>query len=369
MKKLTLFFATLLSVAVLFTACPPGGPGKEKGTPMNYWDGMFYSNHVDSENDHPYGEYSVVFMTGNLDVDDQGAFTGEGDALSLQIVAPEATSAQIPAGSYPVVDFTFENNPTQNMLVAGWEYDALAEYGMPGVYLVPVGTYIFRISATDTLTKYVVGGEMTVAYEGEGNLATINMDVTFDDNTTAKYTFNGALNISTYEWPEPEDPYEYESTEATQQTIAFTSCEMQYDSQYSCWLLKAQKDEYMLGATFYSDNATDATGTYTVSDSNENGTMTASPGAEDGYVYYSFWGTTDEDGYIVDIWFIASGTLTVNGSNFTGNFTSHFGSTLQASYTAAEAAPAYSKAPANIKPFARKAGVSRSLIQRPACLK
>ena len=108
MKKLTLFFATLLSVAVLFTACPPGGPGEEKGTPMNYWDGMFYSNHVDSENDHPYGEYSVVFMTGNLDVDDQGAFTGEGDALSLQIVAPEATSAQIPAGSYPVVDFTFE---------------------------------------------------------------------------------------------------------------------------------------------------------------------------------------------------------------------------------------------------------------------
>ena len=177
------------------------------------------------------------------------------------------------------------------------------------------------------------------------------------------------MNIQNYEWPEPEDPYEYESTEATQQTIAFTSCEMQYDSQYSCWLLKAQKDEYMLGATFYSDNATDATGTYTVSDSNENGTMTASPGAADGYVYYSFWGTTDEDGYIVDIWFIASGTLTVNGSNFTGNFTSHFGSTLQASYTAAEAAPAYSKAPANIKPFARKAGVSRSLIQRPACLK
>ena len=364
MKKLTLFFATLLSISVLFTACPPQPP-VEESTAMNYWDGMFYSYNED--NDHPWGEYSYIFMTNTLDANDQGQFSGEGKCIFLQVIAPTAKSNQIPAGTYPVVDYQGTEVPTQDMVLAGYQYDALADYGYPGVYLVDMGTYAWNITATDTTTLYVIGGDLTVAYEG--NVAKLTLKAKFDNGTSETFAFEGAMNVGDYEWPVPEDPYEYESTEAVQHNLAFTSCDMSYEADYGCWVLSAEKDNYKLGATFYSENTEDASGSYTVSDSQDNGTVQASPGASDGNIYYSFWGTTTEDGYIQDVWFITSGSMTVTGANFTCNFTSHFGSTLQGSYTAAEAAPEMAKAPRNIKPIAKKANVKNSLIQRPTCLK
>lgn len=377
MKKLSLFFATLLSITVLFTACPehPEGPNESNATPMKYWDGMFYSNHVDTDNNHPYGEYSLVFMTNTLDADATGNFTGEGKCFFLSVVAPKATSSKI-EGTFPVVSWDVSAEPTQDMVVAGYQYDLGAAFGFPGVYVENMGTYLYDITATDTATKYVVGGEMTVAYEG--NVAKVTLKATIADADGSNkveevYSFEGELSVSDYEWPEPFDPYSYESETTVTKTLVFNSSEMTYSSQYSSWSISANADEnYTMGLQLFSENTTDATGSYTVSDSQENGTVLASSGGtESGSLYYSIIGTVNEEGYIEDVWFITSGNLTVTGTSYNGTLTSYKGSTFTVSYTAVEAeteAPAYAPK-ANRLPVAKKANVSKSLFNGPVNLK
>lgn len=53
-------------------------------------------------------------------------------------------------------------------------------------------------------------------------------------------------------------------------------------------------------------------GTYPIDDSMEYGTVMASPGIQDGYVYPSFYANLTEDGYLSDpLWFMVTGTVTV----------------------------------------------------------
>lgn len=375
MKKLTLFFAALLSVTVLFTACPPEPVNPTTAsTPMKYWDGMFYSNHVDTDNNHPYGEYSLIFMTNTLDADATGNFSGEGKCFFLNVIAPNATSSKI-EGTFPVVSYDGSAAPTQDMLVAGYQYDALADYGMPGVYVMDKGTYLYDITATDTTVKYVVGGELTIAYEG--TVAKVTLKATMADADGANkveevYSYEGELSVGDYEWPEPFDPYSYEDEEVVNKTIVMTQSEMSYNSDYSSWVIKASNDEnYTIGLQFFSDNSTDPTGTYTVSDSQENGTLLASSGGtEQGSLYYSIIGTLDAEGYIEDVWFVAGGSLTVTGTNYTGTLTSKKGSTFEISYTADETTEAPAYAPrANRLPVAKKANVATSLFNGPMNLK
>ena len=52
-------------------------------------------------------------------------------------------------------------------------------------------------------------------------------------------------------------------------------------------------------------------GTYPIDDSMEYGTVMASPGVQDGYVYPSFYANLTEDGYLSDpLWFMVTGTVT-----------------------------------------------------------
>ena len=51
-------------------------------------------------------------------------------------------------------------------------------------------------------------------------------------------------------------------------------------------------------------------GTYPIDDSMEYGTVMASPGVQDGYVYPSFYANLTEDGYLSDpLWFMVTGTV------------------------------------------------------------
>lgn len=150
------------------------------------------------------------------------------------------------------------------------------------------------------------------------------------------------------EWDDDELNYDYEPTEKSNLDITFD--EMQYED-YTSFFGIPYTDMYFIGEEYEMEltayvEAVPVTilpvGTYELNDSNENGTIEASPGGDDSYDYPSYIATDFEYYEEYQAWgygaayYLMNGTLTIandpEGVRLTLEATTYNGSTVKATF-------------------------------------
>jgi len=157
---------------------------------------------------------------------------------------------------------------------------------------------------------------------------------------------------------EDEDDYsfDWESTEIKTINITFDSLEvtdMTENLGYACTGLYFISGEYEMELSVFASTIEGETilplGTYPINDTYAENTVMASPGGYDDYDFPSYLITDFEqdaasgDWYYNTVYYLASGTLEVTavegGVAFNLNATTHFGSTINATYIHGEGEP------------------------------
>lgn len=208
---------------------------------------------------------------------------------------------------------------------------------------------------------YIVSGTLTVEKVAEGVKFTINAKTYNGSTFTATYT-GEATDAMGGGTDEPEDPiipsdpddpedgkynFEYEPTTPTTLNIAFDKL---YYEDYTEEIGADCTDLYFVSPEFTADvivmtpvaeGTGIAPGTYQIKADYTPGTVIASPGGDDFSDYPSFIATNyfEEDGemYYNTAFYLESGKLVVEkvdaGVKMTLTATTHFGSTINATYT------------------------------------
>ncbi len=161
--------------------------------------------------------------------------------------------------------------------------------------------YTYLLTETDSI--WFVDGSITLAVSGE--TTTIKGDLVGKDGNTYR------LNLSC-----APDSYKYD--EDANFTAAFDSYDVdaQYVATYGELDVKAQDDngQYISLAFMVPTTATGLTaGSYAISTSGSEGTVSAGY-FEGGYVYPSFAATLTATGGLDKIWYLVSGTVTVDAN-------------------------------------------------------
>ena len=163
----------------------------------------------------------------------------------------------------------------------------------------------------------MLSGEVTVTVDGSSNYATLNGTMlcvnTTDPTDVPLYTIQMtcAITVPGMQYDAEDEDYE-EHFRSDQFTI-----DDQYFEQYGEVDVNGEFANAIATVSFILDeldpNTIIPVGTYPINDSQEAGTVIASPGVQSGYVYPSFAGYLDEEGYIqTPLWFLEDGTATVS---------------------------------------------------------
>ncbi len=205
---------------------------------------------------------------------------------------------------------------------------------------------------------YIVSGTVTVERVPEGVKFSINAKTYNGSTFTATYTgpatdYLGGDNDEPDEPTVPEEPeddeynFDYEPTTPTTLNIAFDKV---YYEDYTDQLGIDCTDLYFVSPEFTADivvmahlaqGTGVAPGTYEIKADYSAGSVLASPGGDDIYDYPSYIATDyfEEDGetYYTSAYYLESGKLVVEevneGVKMTITATTHFGSTVKATYT------------------------------------
>lgn len=149
--------------------------------------------------------------------------------------------------------------------------------------------------------------------------------------TVAKKTF------TTLEAPADEE-YLYEPQTATTFSFAPTAITGQYYDSYECFYMNitdASNDYTLcLGANYQSAEPY-REGTFLVNmDAEAAGSVWGSAGFDGTYVYRTFLGELDEDGYIAGdaMYFVTAGSMTISQTGMTANLTTKYGTTVTVNF-------------------------------------
>ena len=236
--------------------------------------------------------------------------------LNLTYVAPEATSEE-----------TLTLNGTITNYGTAWQFigatDTLlvtiAAYAdaIPGTYgrndLMADYTYVVKIIGQDTLYYDMVAANVIVAVSDANATitGTLRGQNYFDNEDVIEFTLNLTASVEDYE--QGGDEYDAQDADFT---VDFAEYEIdeQYLAEYGVLFISAENEnrEYISLELWLPEGAQAlAAGVYQV-DAEEMvpGTVTAC--SVDQYIYGSFAGSFDAEGYInVPFWFINAGTVTV----------------------------------------------------------
>jgi hypothetical protein len=182
-----------------------------------------------------------------------------------------------------------------------------AEGGQYDMY--PNYNYVIKVidEATEDYEKYSVEKGEVVVTLSEDNVITAKAAVICSNgvfyNITVTAKYNEALM--------------YDATEPLEVIYTVDDVlEMEYDANNEgVWVDIYAADGSNITELLVFVEAPDAEtvlplGTYPIDDSMEYGTVMASPGVQDGYVYPSFYANLTEDGYLSDpLWFMVTGTV------------------------------------------------------------
>lgn len=268
------------------------------------------------------GSFTVAYADGAYTVTGKVlAFDNIEYTLNLSYIKPEKTREETVTATG--LELALYDGAWQ---ISGYNADETRYISVAAYTDEVAGTYTEENIATNyTFVYYIEDGE---AYEGFKAIEA-NLVVTFDEAAnvaTVKGTFLGQGIVDATDAPlftldltasiDESGHLDYDNEDTPFKEV-FESYEIEdkYLEEYGELIVTAQNENGAYAAleiVIAEGDSTLTPGEYTFSDSEEAGPMNVIIGSCDGqYVYYSFFGTLTEDGYIDEMWFPVDGKLTV----------------------------------------------------------
>ena len=239
--------------------------------------------------------------------------------LNLSYVVPEATSQENLSLSGTLTDI--QGQAWQFMGQTSDKYVSIAAYStsIPGTYgradLAADYTYVVKFVGADTLYYDMVDANIVVAVSGTNATitGTLKGQNYYDSSDVIEFILNLTATVEEYE--EQGNQYDAQD-EGFYYKFPVYTVDDQYLAQYNVLVAEATDAEnHTISLEFNVEaGATGlAAGVYTVDNSSAPGTVSA--GSVDQYIYGSFAGSLDAEGYInIPLWLIVEGTVTVTES-------------------------------------------------------
>ena len=239
--------------------------------------------------------------------------------LNLQYVIPDATSQETITMSGKLTNY--EGKAWQFIGSTASQMVTIAAYAtsIPGTYgrsdLMADYTYVLKVVGSDTLYYDMVDANIVVAVNGTNATITGTLKgQNYDDNSDViEFTLNLTATVEDYEEPQ-EQGNQYDSQdEGFYYKFPEYTIDDQYLAQYNVFVVDAQDAEnHKISLEFNVAAGTTElpTGVYPIDATHSAGTVSA--GTVNQYIYGSFAGSLDDEGYInVPLWLLNAGTVTV----------------------------------------------------------
>ena len=238
--------------------------------------------------------------------------------LNLTYVIPDATSQETITMSGKLTNY--EGQAWQFIGSTATEMVTIAAYAtsIPGTYgrsdLMADYTYVVKVVGSDTLFYDMVDANVVVAVSGQNATitGTLKGQNYYDNSDVIEFTLNLTATVEDYV-EEPQGSQYDKQDEGFYYKFPTYNIDDQYLAQYNVFVVEATDAEnHTISLEFNVEaGATELpAGVYTISDSYAAGTVTA--GSINQYIYGSFAGSLNDEGYInVPMWLIVNGTVTV----------------------------------------------------------
>jgi len=239
--------------------------------------------------------------------------------LNLQYVIPDATSQETITMSGKLTNY--EGKAWQFIGSTASQMVTIAAYAtsIPGTYgrsdLMADYTYVVKVVGSDTLYYDMVDANVLVVVNGENAVITGTLKgQNYDDNSDViEFGLNLTATVEDYEEP-AEQGNQYDSQdEGFYYKFPTYNIDDQYLAQYNVFVVEATDAEnHTISIEFNVEAGTTelAAGVYPIASTYAAGTVTQ--GTVDSYIYGSYAGSLDDEGYInVPLWLLNAGTVTV----------------------------------------------------------
>ena len=239
--------------------------------------------------------------------------------LNLSYVIPDATSQETITMSGKLTNY--EGQAWQFLGSTATEMVTIAAYAtsIPGTYgrsdLMADYTYVVKVVGSDTLYYDMVDANVLVVVNGENAVitGTLKGQNYYDATDVIEFALNLTATVEDYEEP-AEQGNQYDSQdEGFYIKFPEYTIDDQYLAQYNVFVVEAQdaqNNTISLEFNVAAGTTELPAGVYPINDTYAAGTVTN--GTVDQYIYGSFAGSLDEQGYInVPLWLLNAGTVTV----------------------------------------------------------
>ncbi len=238
--------------------------------------------------------------------------------LNLQYVIPDATSQETITMSGKLTNY--EGQAWQFIGSTASQMVSIAAYAtsIPGTYgrsdLMADYTLVAKVVGSDTLYYDMVDANIVVAVSGTNATitGTLKGQNYVNSADVIEFTLNLTATVEDYE-EEPQGNQYDSQDEGFYYKFPEYTIDDQYLAQYNVFVVEATDAEnHKISLEFNVAAGTTElpAGVYAIDETYAAGTVTA--GSINQYIYGSFAGSLDEEGYIkVPLWLIVNGTVTV----------------------------------------------------------
>ena len=238
--------------------------------------------------------------------------------LNLQYVIPDATSQETITMSGKLTNY--EGKAWQFIGSTASQMVTIAAYAtsIPGAYgrsdLMADYTYVVKVVGSDTLYYAMVDANVLVVVNGQNAVITGTLKgQNYDDNSDViEFALNLTATVEDYE-PQPQGSQYDKQDEGFYYKFPTYNIDDQYLAQYNVFVVEATDAEnHTISIEFNVEAGTTElpAGVYPINDTYAAGTVTK--GTVDQYIYGSFAGSLNDEGYInVPMWLLNAGTVTV----------------------------------------------------------
>ena len=239
--------------------------------------------------------------------------------LNLTYVIPDATSQETITMSGKLTNYEGQawqfigSTATQMVTIAAYATSIPGTYGRSD--LMADYTYVVKVVGSDTLYYAMVDANVLVVVNGQNAVITGTLKgQNYDDNSDViEFALNLTATVEDYEEP-TEQGNQYDSQdEGFYYKFPEYTIDDQYLAQYNVFVVEATDAEnHTISIEFNVEAGTTElpTGVYQIASSYAAGTVTN--GTIDQYIYGSFAGSLNDEGYInIPLWLFNAGTVTV----------------------------------------------------------
>lgn len=238
--------------------------------------------------------------------------------LNLTYVIPDATSQETITMSGKLTNY--EGQAWQFIGSTATEMVTIAAYAtsIPGTYgrsdMISDYTYVVKVVGSDTLYYDMVDANVVVAVNGTNATITGTLKGQNYENSADVIEFTLNLTATVEDYEEQPQGSEYDTQdEGFYYKFPEYTIDDQYLAQYNVFVVDAQdaqNNKISIEFNVAAGTTELPAGVYPINESYDAGTVTA--GSINQYIYGSFAGSLDDEGYInVPLWLIVNGTVTV----------------------------------------------------------